>query len=28
VPALVGKRVHGLAAVGDRLDFRSVWIEP
>ena len=28
VPALVSKRVHGLAAVGDRFDFRSVWVEP
>jgi peptide/nickel transport system substrate-binding protein len=28
VPALVSKRVHGLAAVGDRLDFRAAWIEP
>jgi peptide/nickel transport system substrate-binding protein len=28
VPALVSKRVHGLAAVGDRLDLRSVWIDP
>jgi len=28
VPALVSKRVHGLSAVGDRFDFRSVWVEP
>jgi peptide/nickel transport system substrate-binding protein len=28
VLALVATRVHGLAAVGDRLDFRRVWIEP
>jgi len=28
VPTLVSKRVHGLAAVGDRLDFRSVWVDP
>ena len=28
VPALVSKRVHGLAAVGDRLDLRSVWVDP
>jgi peptide/nickel transport system substrate-binding protein len=28
VPTLVSRRVHGLAAVGDRLDFRSVWVEP
>ena len=28
VPALVGKRVHGLAGIGDRLDLRSVWVEP
>jgi peptide/nickel transport system substrate-binding protein len=28
VPALVGKRVHGLAASGDQLDFRSVWVDP
>ena len=28
VPALVGKRVHGLAGVGDRLDLRSVWVDP
>lgn len=26
--ALVSKRVHGLAAVGDRLDYRRVWVEP
>src|SRR6185369_10595673 len=25
VPALVSTRVHGLAAIGDRLDFRKVW---
>jgi peptide/nickel transport system substrate-binding protein len=28
VPALVATRVHGLAAVGDRLDFRNVWLDP
>ncbi|MBN2573830.1 MAG: hypothetical protein JXP73_04630 [Deltaproteobacteria bacterium] len=28
VPVLVSRRVHGLAAVGDRMDFRSVWVEP
>jgi len=28
VPALVSNRVHGLAAVGDRLDFRRVWLDP
>jgi peptide/nickel transport system substrate-binding protein len=28
VPALVSTRVHGLAAVGDRLDFRRVWLDP
>ena len=28
VPALVAKRVHGLAAVGDRLDLRFVWVDP
>jgi peptide/nickel transport system substrate-binding protein len=28
VPALVAKRVHGLAGVGDRLDLRSVWVDP
>jgi peptide/nickel transport system substrate-binding protein len=28
VPTLAAKRVHGLAAVGDRLDFRSVWVDP
>jgi peptide/nickel transport system substrate-binding protein len=28
VPMLVAKRVHGLAAVGDHLDFRSVWVDP
>lgn len=27
VPALVATRVHGLAAVGDRLDFRRVWLD-
>ena len=27
VPALVSNRVHGLAAVGDRLDFLRVWLE-
>jgi peptide/nickel transport system substrate-binding protein len=26
VPALVAKRVHGLAGIGDRLDLRSVWV--
>lgn len=28
VPALVSNRVRGLGAVGDRLDFLSVWLEP
>ena len=28
VPALVASRVHGLAAIGDRLDFRRVWLDP
>jgi peptide/nickel transport system substrate-binding protein len=28
VPALVSRRVHGLAAVGDRLDLRNVWVDP
>jgi peptide/nickel transport system substrate-binding protein len=28
VPALVSRRVHGLAAIGDRMDFRSIWVEP
>jgi len=28
VPALASKRVHGLAAIGDRLDLRSVWLDP
>jgi peptide/nickel transport system substrate-binding protein len=28
VATLAAKRVHGLAAVGDRLDFRSVWVDP
>jgi ABC-type oligopeptide transport system substrate-binding subunit len=28
VPALAAKRVHGLAAVGDKLDLRSVWVDP
>jgi peptide/nickel transport system substrate-binding protein len=28
VPALVSTRVHGLAAVGDHLDLRRVWLEP
>jgi peptide/nickel transport system substrate-binding protein len=28
VSALVAKRVHGLAGVGDRLDLRSVWVDP
>jgi peptide/nickel transport system substrate-binding protein len=28
VPALVARRVHGLASVGDRLDLRSVWVDP
>jgi peptide/nickel transport system substrate-binding protein len=28
VPALVSTRVHGLGAVGDRLDLRRVWLDP
>jgi hypothetical protein len=28
VPTLAAKRVHGLAAVGDKLDLRSVWVDP
>jgi peptide/nickel transport system substrate-binding protein len=28
VLALVATRVHGLAAVGDRLDLRRVWVDP
>jgi peptide/nickel transport system substrate-binding protein len=28
VPVLVSKRVHGLAATGERLDLRSVWVDP
>ncbi len=28
VPALVAKRVHGLAGTGDRLDLRAVWVTP
>ncbi len=28
VPALVSTRVHGLAALGDRLDLRRVWLDP
>jgi peptide/nickel transport system substrate-binding protein len=28
VMALVSRRVHGLAGSGDRLDLRSVWVEP
>jgi peptide/nickel transport system substrate-binding protein len=28
VPLLASRRVHGLAAVGDRLDLRSVWVDP
>jgi ABC-type transport system substrate-binding protein len=27
VPALVARRVRGLAAVGDRFDLRRVWVE-
>jgi hypothetical protein len=27
VPALVGSRVRGLAAIGDRFDLRRVWFE-
>jgi peptide/nickel transport system substrate-binding protein len=28
VPTLVARRVHGLAAVGDKLDLRSAWVDP
>jgi peptide/nickel transport system substrate-binding protein len=28
VPVLASKRVHGLAALGDRLDLRSIWVDP
>jgi peptide/nickel transport system substrate-binding protein len=28
VPALVSTRVHGLAAIGDHLDLRRVWLDP
>jgi peptide/nickel transport system substrate-binding protein len=28
VAALVARRVHGLCGDGDRLDFRSIWLEP
>jgi hypothetical protein len=28
IPALVSTRVHGLAAIGDRLDLRKVWLDP
>jgi peptide/nickel transport system substrate-binding protein len=28
VPALVSRRVHGLAGSGDRLDLRGVWVDP
>jgi peptide/nickel transport system substrate-binding protein len=28
VPVLVSRRVHGLAAVGDRLNLQSVWVDP
>jgi len=28
VPILFSRRVHGLAAVGDRLDLRRVWMDP
>jgi ABC-type oligopeptide transport system substrate-binding subunit len=28
VPAVASRRVHGLAAVEDRLDLRGVWVEP
>jgi peptide/nickel transport system substrate-binding protein len=28
VPALASTRVHGLGAVGDRLDLRRVWVDP
>ena len=28
VPTLAARRVHGLAAVGDKLDLRSAWVDP
>ena len=28
VPTLAAKRVHGLAAIGDKLDLRSAWVDP
>jgi peptide/nickel transport system substrate-binding protein len=28
VPTLIARRVHGIAAVGDRWDLRRAWIEP
>jgi peptide/nickel transport system substrate-binding protein len=28
VPVLVSRRVHGLAALGDRLNLQSVWVDP
>lgn len=28
VPVLVSRRVHGLSAVGDRLNLQSVWVDP
>jgi len=28
VPILVSRRVHGLAALGDRLNLQSVWVDP
>ena len=28
VPVVASRRVHGLSAVGDRLDLRAVWVEP
>ena len=28
VPALVATRVHGVAAIGDHLDLRRVWLDP
>jgi peptide/nickel transport system substrate-binding protein len=28
VPVLVSRRVHGLAAVGERLNLQSVWVDP
>ena len=28
VPVLVSRRVHGLAATGDRLNLQSVWVDP